>query len=221
VMTRPPAGTLVPLPRASHPALAAEGVQPEHQLRAELAVLDQLRALVDDTYAEASAPDAEPQLRWLYLQLVEAAAKQTDRVRTAEQELRRALCASSTAAHWEERRAELTAALEQRYGRLGPQYEILIRRLLAAELRAERLEAEERDVSAVERRRAAADVIDAVAALQRYTEAEKAEWIARERHEASMAILRQLETIIAPEHPDLWHWAVSTLRDRLGGTRAE
>jgi hypothetical protein len=218
--THPESDTLVPLPRAAGALLAAASLQPEQQLRAEVAVLAELRDLTERTYEEASRPDAEPQLRWLYLQLVEAVSKQTDRVQAAEERVRRALFERRTAEHWEQRRAELTAALEGQYGRLGPEYAVLIRRLVHAEIRAQQLEASGADITAGEWRRVGQEIRDTVQALRRAGREGEAGRAQRARDDAMM-VLRELERVIAPVAPELWHRAISELRQHVQAVRGD
>ncbi len=116
---------------------------------------------------------------------------------------------------WVERRVAITAALMEEYRDRGPQYALLIERAADATLRAEQLSAAGRPVEAAEFRSASKGVLEAVQALQRYTESEKREVLDAAKKEAMLAVIVILERVIAPQQPQLWDEALAAVERQL------
>lgn len=144
-----------------------------------------------------------------YAALCAAYDKQYEQVVRSQETVRRlqetqAFEAALDADHWAHRAEELTAALTEEYAGRGPQYEILIRRLVRAEVLAEQLEGTGRALHTGEWRAANRAVLDATQALQKYTESQKSEVVQRERQQAMIVIMEVAERVIAPRYPELW-----------------
>lgn len=111
--------------------------------------------------------------------------------------------------------ADLREELMTEYGRRGPHYRMLIDRAVAAEQRARELERSGGTVGVNEWRGAMKAVIEAVQALQRYTEAEKKEVLQEERRNAMLYVLEIAERVIAPRQPALWDEALTAIQEKL------
>jgi hypothetical protein len=149
------------------------------------------------------------------LKLMPLVNRQQDRLRAAEAALDRATYERGLDAHWQDREQVIFQALQEQYGRLGPQYAILLRRLVVATVRAERLEQAGRDVAVAEWRQVEQEVRAGVAALQRYTETEKMALVKTEVNAAIVAIVREVETVLASSHPELWQKVVLAIQERV------
>jgi hypothetical protein len=117
--------------------------------------------------------------------------------------------------YWDQREQETAADLRAQYGDRGPQYELLIRRLAAANTRIERAEEEEDGTTLQTYARLQRDVLDAVGQLQRYTESEKREVTSPEIEQAVFATLRIVGAHLEATQPRLWLEIVSDIRRTL------
>src|SRR4051812_46697532 len=114
---------------------------------------------------------------------------------------------------WQRRCDELYAVLRDHYGDRGPQYDLLVRQLVAAQVRFEQMEASGRDVPPAEWRRLLKTTQDCVWSLQRFTESTKVDQSAG-RMEGIQVVLRIVEELVAPAYPELYAHIVDTLVER-------
>lgn len=119
---------------------------------------------------------------------------------------------------WQVRREQLEHAFAEYYGRRGPQYEILVKHVVAAQLRFEQAEASGRDIAIDEFRKLLRGAQDAIAALQRYTESTKVDH-SEGRMEGINVVLRVIEEVVSPAYPELYAHIVDTLIERAKGGR--
>lgn len=137
--------------------------------------------------------------------LTRAYQKQYDALRQAQENYQRVLYSSVEDNYdWEARERELTEQLEEEYKAGGPHYKILIQRLVSSEMAVERIERGGRGQDSPDWRAANRAVIQAVQALQRYTESQKSEVLQTARQEGMLIIMELAERVIAPKAPELW-----------------
>lgn len=124
----------------------------------------------------------------------------------------------STHPSWQIRRDQLEQQFLDAYGNRGPQYQILVKHLVAAEIRFEQAEASGRDIDIDEFRKIMKAAAEAISALQRYTESTKIDHT-EGRNEGIQVVLRVVEEIVAPAYPELYAHIVDTLVERARGGR--
>ena len=117
--------------------------------------------------------------------------------------------------YWSERAQELAESLADEYGQRGPQYDILIRRLVFAEVNVEQLEKSGRAYDTGEWRSANRAVLEATQALQKYTESQKSEVVQRAQQSAMLMIMEIAERVIAPKYPEAWAMVVDEIEHLL------
>jgi hypothetical protein len=217
--TAPRTATVVAFPAAGAPASVSEEmvraarrrVQAAEEAREYLA--EQVTAARAACEQAAAGKPGKGAARYEYA--LAAYDRQCDRVAAAEAQLRRLEVLRDQAEYWTRRRAELDTAFRAQYGNRGPQYEVLIKRVVYAEVRAEMLEATGQAVDTIEWRRASQSVLDAIAALQKYTEGQKTEVIQKKQQEAILVVLGIAERIVAPRQPGLWARVVDEIERQL------
>lgn len=117
--------------------------------------------------------------------------------------------------YWADRTRELTEQLLDSYADRGPQYEVLVKRLVFAEVAVEQLEKSGRHYDTSEGRNANKSVLDAVQALQKYTESQKSEMIQTAQQRAMLVIMEIAERVIAPKYPEAWARVVEEIERQL------
>lgn len=146
--------------------------------------------------------------------------KQQQRVETASANLLQHIQEREHKLRWRELYDRLLQQLMAAYGHLGPQYQLLVRRLAFAEVKLEQMEeAGARDSN--EWRRAAREVRDLIASLQKYTEAEKKEVVSAEVQEAVLAVLEIVGNHISNRYPLVWQAIVHEVETRVGEAEDE
>jgi hypothetical protein len=129
-----------------------------------------------------------------------------------------AICHQMQSFHdWQIRSDALVRDLKAEYQGHGPQYEILIRRLVQAEMHAQQLETTGR-IGSAEHQRATKGVLQLVQALQKYTEENAT--VRKAINEAVLQALAILEPEIRAVAPQAWTAGVQKLRARLMGPEA-
>lgn len=188
----------------------------------ELARLEELRGLEATAHAAAkSTRDREEraEAQQVYHVLLRDRMAQHDRVLEAHARLVQHETEQRLTSHWEGRRAEIEEALSEAYGNLGPQYDILKRLVVDAELRREQMQESGRAITTAEWAQANRVVLDGVRALQRYTEAQKSEIVREGKREGAEAALKLVEEVLAQDNPHLWqkvaHHVATTLAEEV------
>ncbi len=110
--------------------------------------------------------------------------------------------------------AALRADLLAHYGDLGPQYPLLVERLVQAHVRATHGDAQGEDLPLGAHIRAADEVRKSVAALQRYTESLKQEIIAKRVELQVVRVVEIIEAVVLPVAPQLWNEVIAALAER-------
>ncbi len=183
-------------------------------LDTQQAALARLDEAVKDQQADVITHPAR------YAALCAAYDKQYDQVVRSQETVRRlqeaiAIEATLNGDYWKQRTDTLTHDLLEEYGGRGPQYEILIRRLVFAEVLVEQLEGTSRALHTAEWRAGNRAVLDATQALQKYTESQKSEVVQRERQQAMLVIMELAERVIAPRNPEAWAEIVDEIDRRM------
>ncbi len=133
--------------------------------------------------------------------------------RAVERERRAALAATA-----ETLQADQAAALREdllaHYGDLGPQYPLLVERLVQATIRASSCDALGDTLEAAAHVRAADEVRKSVAALQRYTESLKQEIIQKRVEAQVVRVVEIIEAVVLPVAPQLWHEVMAAIAER-------
>lgn len=181
----------------------------------DLTILERYRDLLQQQLDQQQAQDGAAAESPKLLAVLKQIAGQRDRVERATARLDRVVYERAIEARWLQREHEVLDELRQQYAGLGVQYEILARRVTAATLRAERLEASGREVDAGEWQKVAAEVRANVQAMQRYTETEKSEVLQVQVNQKVVGVLRELETLIQPQSPELWQQVLHHIRRTL------
>lgn len=159
--------------------------------------LAQIRARVEEARHDPAHPNS-------YSYACQSYAKQYEGVCRAEEALSRLQDQADENTYMAKRSRELTRELSKEYEGRGPQYAVLVRRLVYAELNAERLERSGRALKTTEMVQVNKAVLDAVQALQKYTESQKSEVLQTARQEGMLVIMEIAERVIAPKAPELW-----------------
>ncbi len=110
--------------------------------------------------------------------------------------------------------ATLREDLLAHYGDLGPQYPLLVERLVQAHVRATHGDAQGEDWGQGAHIRAAEEVRRCVAALQRYTESLKQEIIAKRVEMQVVRVVEIIEAVVLPVAPQLWNDVIAALAER-------
>ena len=110
--------------------------------------------------------------------------------------------------------AVLRESLLAHYGDLGPQYPLLVERLVQAHVRATTYDARGDALAAGAHDRAADEVRKSVAALQRYTESLKQEIIAKRVELQVVRVVEIIEAVVLPVAPQLWNDVIAALAER-------
>jgi hypothetical protein len=109
---------------------------------------------------------------------------------------------------------KLRRKLLAHYGDLGPQYPLLVERLVQAHLRATASDAQGHLVDAEEHRKDSEAVLRAVAALQKYTESLKQEVIQKKVETAVIRVVEIIEAVVLPVAPQLWNDCIAAIAER-------
>jgi hypothetical protein len=168
-------------------------------------LLSQAQAVMIGT--DAQGQTAEYAHASQILRRYEAAVKNLhvleDRQMAAEESFRQAVADVAAYADWQVRTRELQQALQQEYPGRGAQYEILIRRLVQAEIQAQRYEvlgmAHDMD-----HERVVGTVMKLVQALQKYTEGLGRDSLRDEVKQGILAALGAMEPIMRARAPQAW-----------------
>ncbi len=110
--------------------------------------------------------------------------------------------------------AGLRERLLTHYGDLGPQYPLLVERLVQAHVRATHCDAQGADLAPRVHVGAADEVRKSVAALQRYTESLKQEIIQKRVEAQVVRVVEIIEAVVLPVAPQLWHDVIAALAER-------
>ena len=108
----------------------------------------------------------------------------------------------------------LRESLLEHYGDLGPQYPLLVERLVQAHVRAMACDARGADLKDVVHVRAADEVRKSVAALQRYTESLKQEIIQKRVEAQVVRVVEIIEAVVLPVAPQLWNEVMAAIAER-------
>lgn len=165
----------------------------------------------------SEAGTISPALQKRYTDATGAIAKLEAAVADAESAMLEARATAQTFAEWEQRSRALTLQLNGEYQGHGPQYEILIRRLVQAEMHARQLETVGK-VGAPEHERATRTVLHLVQALQKYTEENAS--VRKAINDAVLQALGILEPEIRTVAPQAWTNGIKKLQARLLGQEA-
>jgi hypothetical protein len=114
--------------------------------------------------------------------------------------------------HWMYRTDKVRGDLMRLYN-LGPQYEILVERLVRAVIRAEQADESGYVQDAEEYRATDKDLREAVLSLQRFTESTKAEVIERRAKEYTIRVVEVLESVLKIEAPKAWEKALAKVEE--------
>lgn len=117
---------------------------------------------------------------------------------------------------WRQKFAVLESDLLATYGGKGPQYRLLCRRLAAAEVRMQQLEASGVPIHSDEYESLTNIVRSITNQLQKFTEVIKTELIRDEVNDALAGILVLIERIVAPRAPELWADVISYISENVG-----
>ncbi len=110
--------------------------------------------------------------------------------------------------------AVLRESLLAHYGDLGPQYPLLVERLVQAHVRAVTYDAQGAALEPPVHRGAAEEVRKSVAALQRYTESLKQEIIQKRVEMQVVRVVEIIEAVVLPVAPQLWNDVIAALAER-------
>lgn len=113
------------------------------------------------------------------------------------------------------RERHLRGLLTQQYGDLGPQYALLVDRLVAVATRAEILEQDPDGFTLEEYAKLVYQVKALIDQLQKHTESVKSEIFTRQLELRVVHVLELVERVIAPESPVLWQRALQSVADAL------
>lgn len=175
----------------------------------ELEDLRKRRSQVGDD-AEAARNAGEVKA---YLALLSQLAYLEDKLERAENAHIRRAREGPLHPSWQIRSQQLERQFLEFYGNRGPQYEILVRQLVAAEIRFEQAQASGRDIDIHEFKAILRAAQECISMLQKYTESTKIDH-SEGRMEGIQVVLRIVEEILAPEQPELYAHIVDTLVER-------
>lgn len=192
-----------------------ESASPEPLL--DDALLDELRKrrqkIADDVEAARKAGEVDA-----YIKLLPSLATVEDKLERFEKRHIRLAREGPNHPAWQLRRSQLEARFLEFYGNRGPQYEVLVKHLVAAQIRFEQAEASGRDIDIDEFRKIMGASQSAITALQKFTESTKIDH-SEGRMEGIHAVLRIVEEIVSPVYPELYAQIVDTLVERARGGR--
>jgi hypothetical protein len=181
------------------------------------ALLDELRKrrqkIADDVEAARKAGEVDA-----YIKLLPILAIMDDKLERAEHRHIRLAREGPTHPAWQLRRDQLEEQFLDAYGNRGPQYQILVKHLVAAEIRFEQAEASGRDIDIDEFRKIMGAAQSAITALQKFTESTKIDH-SEGRMEGIQVVLRIVEELVAPAFPELYAQIVDALVERARGGR--
>lgn len=181
----------------------------QSNLDTQMEAMSTLRAEISTARQMASEKPAR------YQALCQAYDRQYEAVCRAEDSLERLVNLDRDDSYWSDRARELQEHFTDQYGDRGPQYEVLIRRLVFAEISVEQLEKSGRNFDTGEWRGANKAVLDAIQALQKYTESQKSEMIQTAQQRAMLVIMEIAERVIAPKYPEAWARVVEEIERQL------
>lgn len=114
------------------------------------------------------------------------------------------------------REKALRKTLTQQYGDLGPQYNLIVDRLIAVVLQAESLEANPHIFDPEEHSKLVYQTKALVDQLQKHTETTKTEALISKRVEQqAYRIVEIIERVVLPQSPVLWQSVVQTLESEM------
>jgi hypothetical protein len=181
------------------------------------ALLDELRKrrqkIADDVEAARKAGEVDA-----YIKLLPILATVEDKLDRVEHRHIRLAREGPNHPAWQLRRGQLETRFLEFYGNRGPQYEVLVKHLVAAQIRFEQAEASGRDIDIDEFRKIMGASQSAITALQKFTESTKIDH-SEGRMEGIQTVLRIVEEIVAPAFPELYAQIVDTLVERARGGR--
>jgi len=169
--------------------------------------------LSDDVEAARKAGEVDA-----YIRLLPQLARVEDTLEKAERKHIRLAREGPTHPSWKLRADQLEEDFLRAYGNRGPQYQILVKHVVAAEIRFEQAMASGRDIDIDEFRKILNAAHGAVSALQRYTESTKIDH-QEGRNEGIQTVLQVVEEVVAPAYPELYAHIVDTLVERARGGR--
>jgi hypothetical protein len=203
------AKTMTPAPKPENKAYRRD----VELARAHLATQTMAMEHLSNDIAEAEALSAQRPQR--YSSLCAAYSTQYAAVCKAAATLDRLEGMARDDGYWEERARDLIEQFTEAYGDRGPQYEVLIKRLVFAEISVEQLERSGRNFETAEWRSANKAVLDAIQALQKYPESQKSEMIQTAQQRAMLVIMEIAERVIAPKYPEAWARVVEEIERQL------
>lgn len=171
------------------------------------------QAVADDVEAARAAGQVDA-----YIKLLPKLALLEDALEKAERKHLRLTREGPTHPAWQVRREQLESQFLDFYGSRGPQYQILVKHLVAAQIRFEQSESSGRDIDIDEFRKIMHAAQSAITALQKYTESTKIDH-SEGRMEGINVVLRIVEELVAPAYPELYAHIVDTLVERAKGGR--
>jgi hypothetical protein len=115
---------------------------------------------------------------------------------------------------------EITTRLAEQYDGMGPQYELLCRRLAEITAHIDAVRESGRQLSPSELKSLYDLHTTLVNQLQKHTESTKSESVSKEAAEHINTAIKIFEDIIAPEQPQLWLKAVNAVRARINSGAA-
>jgi hypothetical protein len=181
------------------------------------ALLDELRKrrqkIADDVEAARQAGEVDA-----YIKLLPSLATVEDKLERVEKRHIRLAREGPNHPAWQMRREQLETRFLEFYGNRGPQYEVLVKHLVAAQIRFEQAEASGRDIDIDEFRKIMHAAQSAISGLQKYTESTKIDH-SEGRMEGIQVVLRIVEELVAPAFPELYAQIVDTLVERARGGR--
>lgn len=110
--------------------------------------------------------------------------------------------------------ATLRESLLSHYQDLGPQYPILVERLVQAEMRAISCDALGDTLETAVHISVAKEIRAGVAALQRYTESVKQEIIQKRVEMQVVRVVEIIEAVVLPVAPQLWNDVIAAIAER-------
>jgi hypothetical protein len=196
--------------RASRSAalLASDQFRSDKILHDRMERLEDANEILRRIYTDAMRPKADPILFTKYRQQSNDVTHLEEAVKSAEGELARRFGEQVSLPRWRRRLHELEQSFLTQFFGKGPHYELLCHRLAAAEVRMSQLEELGVPVGHDEYSSLNRTIVDITAQLQRYTESSKVEMLDDERNVAMAKALELVESVIAPEAPELWARAV-------------
>lgn len=114
-----------------------------------------------------------------------------------------------------QRQVALKRDLLAQYGDLGPQYLVLVDRLISVVLQAEALEDQHLPFDPEEHRAITYQIKSLVDQLQKHTESVKQEVVNKKIETQVIRVLEVVERVVAPQSPVLWQNVVHSLESEM------